>query len=81
MKISQHLQNYISADELIAETERAKSFLPELAADPMAGWLDLPENYSREEFSAVTQAAEQIRFDSQYLVCIGIGGSYLANLT
>ena len=41
------------------------------------GWVHLPENYDREEFSRIQAAAGRIRSDSQALVVIGIGGSYL----
>ncbi|MFD1426659.1 glucose-6-phosphate isomerase [Kroppenstedtia sanguinis] len=41
------------------------------------GWLDLPETYDREEFEQIQRAAEKIRSDSDALVVIGIGGSYL----
>lgn len=41
------------------------------------GWIDLPANYDREEFARIKQAAERIRGDSEALVVIGIGGSYL----
>lgn len=41
------------------------------------GWLDLPENYDKEEFSRIKKAAEKIKNDSEVLVVIGIGGSYL----
>lgn len=41
------------------------------------GWLDLPENYDREEFDRILKVAEQIKSDSDVLVVIGIGGSYL----
>lgn len=41
------------------------------------GWVDLPENYDKEEFSRIKQAAEKIKQDSDVLVVIGIGGSYL----
>lgn len=41
------------------------------------GWLDLPENYDKEEFLRIKKAAEKIRKDSEILVVIGIGGSYL----
>lgn len=41
------------------------------------GWLDLPTEYDREELSRIKQAAAGIRKDSQALVVIGIGGSYL----
>ncbi|HNG89943.1 MAG TPA: glucose-6-phosphate isomerase, partial [Saprospiraceae bacterium] len=41
------------------------------------GWLDLPVQYDREEFSRIEAAAERICEQSQVLVVIGIGGSYL----
>ena len=41
------------------------------------GWLSLPENYDREEFARIKSSAEKIRKDSEVLVVIGIGGSYL----
>ena len=41
------------------------------------GWLDLPVNYDREEFARIQAAAEKIRQQSQVLVVVGIGGSYL----
>ncbi|GAB3803467.1 glucose-6-phosphate isomerase [Virgibacillus kimchii] len=41
------------------------------------GWLDLPETYDKEEFSRIKKAAEKIRKDSDVLLVIGIGGSYL----
>ena len=41
------------------------------------GWVHLPESYDRAEFARIEQAAQKIRGDSQALVVIGIGGSYL----
>ena len=41
------------------------------------GWLTLPENYDKAEFAEIKKAAEKIRNDSEVLVVIGIGGSYL----
>lgn len=41
------------------------------------GWVDLPVNYDKEEFKKIKLAAEKIRNDSDILVVIGIGGSYL----
>ena len=41
------------------------------------GWLDLPTNYDKEEFARIRKAAQKIRRDSDVLVVIGIGGSYL----
>ncbi|MEN1937440.1 glucose-6-phosphate isomerase [Paenibacillus sp. 102] len=41
------------------------------------GWVDLPLNYDKDEFSRIKQAAERIRSNSDALIVIGIGGSYL----
>lgn len=47
------------------------------AGSDYLGWIDLPTAYDREEFSRIQQAAQQIQSDSDALVVIGIGGSYL----
>lgn len=41
------------------------------------GWIDLPVNYDKEEFARIQKAAEKIKSDSDVLIVIGIGGSYL----
>lgn len=41
------------------------------------GWLELPTNYDKEEFDRIKKASEKIKNDSDILVVIGIGGSYL----
>ena len=41
------------------------------------GWVDLPVNYDKEEFARIKVAAEKIKKNSDILVVIGIGGSYL----
>jgi glucose-6-phosphate isomerase len=41
------------------------------------GWIDLPENYDKSEYERIKAAAAKIRNDSEVLVVIGIGGSYL----
>ena len=41
------------------------------------GWLELPTNYDKEEFARIKKAAKKIQSDSEVLVVIGIGGSYL----
>ncbi|MED0715405.1 glucose-6-phosphate isomerase [Aeribacillus composti] len=41
------------------------------------GWIDLPKDYDKEEFARIQQCAEKIRSDSDVLLVIGIGGSYL----
>ena len=47
------------------------------AGGEFTGWVHLPENIDREELKRVKAAAERIQSDSQALVVIGIGGSYL----
>ena len=47
------------------------------AGNDFLGWVDLPENYDKEEFARIKKAAEKIKNDSDVLVVIGIGGSYL----
>ncbi|WP_077624989.1 glucose-6-phosphate isomerase [Sediminibacillus massiliensis] len=47
------------------------------AGNDFLGWLDLPENYDKEEFSRIQKAAAKIQSDSDVLLVIGIGGSYL----
>lgn len=41
------------------------------------GWLELPTNYNKEEFKRIKKAAKKIKKESDILVVIGIGGSYL----
>ncbi|OWR28183.1 glucose-6-phosphate isomerase [Saccharibacillus sp. O23] len=41
------------------------------------GWIDLPKAYDKEEFARIKKAAEKIQSDSEVLIVIGIGGSYL----
>jgi len=47
------------------------------AGNDFLGWVDLPVNYDKEEFSRIKKAAQKIQSDSGVLVVIGIGGSYL----
>lgn len=43
------------------------------------GWIDLPKNYDKEEFARIKKSAEKIKSDSDVLLVIGIGGSYLGS--
>lgn len=45
------------------------------------GWVDLPENFDKEEFARIKRAAAKIKQDSSVLIVIGIGGSYLGTRT
>lgn len=47
------------------------------AGNDFLGWVDLPVNYNKEEFARIQKSAEKIRDNSDALIVIGIGGSYL----
>ncbi|MCI8514619.1 MAG: glucose-6-phosphate isomerase [Lachnospiraceae bacterium] len=47
------------------------------AGNDYLGWVDLPVDYDKEEFARIKKAAEKIQSDSDVLLVIGIGGSYL----
>lgn len=47
------------------------------AGNDFLGWVRLPENYDKKEFEEIKKSAEKIRSDSDVLVVVGIGGSYL----
>lgn len=47
------------------------------AGNDFLGWVNLPEEYDKEEFARIKKAAEKIRSNSDVLIVIGIGGSYL----
>ena len=47
------------------------------AGNDFLGWIDLPIAYDKEEFSRIKEAAKRIQEDSEVLLVIGIGGSYL----
>ena len=72
--ISDHEVAYMSElagqakEKLLAKTGAGNDFL---------GWIDLPVDYDKEEFARIKTAAEKIRSDSEILLVIGIGGSYL----
>ena len=61
------------------KVEKVHNELHKLSNDEneFAGWLELPTNYDKEEFERIKIAAEKIKKDSDVLVVIGIGGSYL----
>ncbi len=69
----------IDASILAVQASSAQNLLSEIKKDPMAGWLTLPENYDKDELVRIKTAAAKIQSDSEYLVCIGIGGSYLGH--
>ena len=76
------LEGAVSREQIDAmapevEAAHAKLYDPAAPGSDFVGWVRLPENYDKEEFSRIQKAAAKIRQDSQVLVVIGIGGSYL----
>lgn len=79
---SRYAGDAVTADALAKikpEVEKAHNYLRtgKGKGSDFIGWLDLPENYDREEFAAIKASADKIKSDSEVLVVIGIGGSYL----
>ena len=74
--------SFISAAEvekIKKQTLEAKEVLVSKsgAGNDFLGWIDLPVNYDKEEFARIKAAAKRIQEDSEVLLVIGIGGSYL----
>ena len=69
----EEIDNFESTVNLAKETLINKKG----AGADFLGWLDLPVNYDKEEFERIKKAAKKIQSDSEVLVVIGIGGSYL----
>ena len=76
------IYNAISREQVAAMEPRLKVAWETLqkgtgAGNQFLGWVRLPADYDRGEFARIQQAARKIQADSQVLVVIGIGGSYL----
>ena len=80
--------DYSKAEKFVSEREiNALSPFIEVAHDMLhggtglgndfTGWVNLPENYDKEEYARIKKAAEKIKSNSDALIVIGIGGSYL----
>jgi glucose-6-phosphate isomerase len=63
--------------ETIAEGAKKQLLSKSGAGNDFLGWIDLPVNYDKDEFSRIQTAAKKIQSDSDVLLVIGIGGSYL----
>ena len=61
------------------DLNKTAQIIQEITHDPMGGWLALPKKYDVGEFVRIKEAAKKINEESEYLVCIGIGGSYLGH--
>ena len=81
-KVSLDISRAVSAseiDSLWGAVENAHNTLTNGtgAGNDFLGWVKLPENFDKEEYARIKKAAEKIAGDSDVLVVIGIGGSYL----
>ncbi|MBE6853581.1 MAG: glucose-6-phosphate isomerase [Ruminococcus sp.] len=79
---SKYLDSFINSDELTGikpQVDTAAELLHSKKGlgNDFLGWLDLPTNYDKEEFTRIKAAAEKIKSNSDVLIVIGIGGSYL----
>ena len=73
---------FVSEEEILKmenEVKNAEKVLMEGTGEgnDFLGWINLPTNYDKDEFERIKKAAEKIKQNSEVLVVIGIGGSYL----
>ena len=77
-KAGQFIQaNEVKAMQAAAEKGKETLVGKNGAGNDFLGWIDLPVDYDKEEFARIKQAAKKIQGDSEVLLVIGIGGSYL----
>ncbi|WP_177160025.1 glucose-6-phosphate isomerase [uncultured Fusobacterium sp.] len=74
--------DFVSCEEIAKmeeEVKNAEKLLMEGTGEgnDFLGWINLPTNYNKDEFERIKLAAKKIRENSEVLVVIGIGGSYL----
>ena len=79
---TKYLDDFINADEMAgikAQVEAAAKSLNDKSGlgNDFLGWVELPTAYDKEEFARIKAAAERIKANSDILIVIGIGGSYL----
>ena len=67
------------SDDFEALVAEARGYVARAQQADFGAWVDLPLKYDKDEFERIQRAAERINQDSDYLVCVGIGGSYLGH--
>lgn len=77
-----HVRPFVAQHELTGMLPQIKAAEKQLneksgLGNDFLGWVNLPNEYDKEEFSRIKKAAERIKKSSQILIVIGIGGSYL----
>ena len=80
--VDKYVKDFISEDQILSyqdKINKADEMLRNKSGEgsDFLGWLDLPVNYDKEEFERIKKSAEKIKSDSDVLIVIGIGGSYL----
>lgn len=68
-----------SAQNYQVDPERIRTCLQEIQSDPMSGWLTLPQVDRHDELQKIKSCSKEIQSTSKFLICIGIGGSYLGH--
>lgn len=76
------IENFVNEEELTNIQSQVTLADKELragtgAGNDFLGWIEHPKNYDKEEFARIKKAAEKIQSNSEVLIVIGIGGSYL----
>jgi len=80
-----YLKSFISEADLTQKVwDEAKTAFDKIInktgdGSEMLGWVNLPEDYDREEFARIKKAAEKIKSNSKAVIVVGIGGSYLGS--
>ena len=79
---TKYLESFINSDELTGiktQVEAAAKTLHEKSGlgNDFLGWVNLPTDYDKDEFARIKAAAKKIQSNSDVLIVIGIGGSYL----
>lgn len=83
LEVKLNLENSgIEPQEILAHRQEVENIHKNLHSrahneNDFVGWIDLPTNYDKEEFLRIQAAAKRIKEDSDILLVIGIGGSYL----
>lgn len=82
MGLKFNLENAVKNREVLKYAEEVREIHKELQENKnedsaFLGWIDLPNKYNKREFEKIKRCAKKIQKDSEVLVVIGIGGSYL----
>ena len=74
-----YAKGFVDEAEYQKVIDETRTYVVRAEQDAFGGWVNLPINYDKVEFERIKKAAKKINDDSDYLVCIGIGGSYLGH--